>query len=71
MQQAERSQGENPPVPLNHQRGVVLAVGERWRAAAGRQFQLLQVPGTQPEVAERSIAVMEFIGTQAPLSSLD
>jgi len=58
MQQAERSQGVKPAFPLNHQREVVLADGERWRAEAGTVFQPFQAPGTQLETAEHSITSM-------------
>jgi len=47
---------------------VVLADGERWRAAAGTVFQPFQAPRSQPEAANRSIVVMVFVGIQAPLN---
>ena len=69
MQQAERSQGVKPAFPLNHQREVVLADGERWRAEAGTVFQPFQAPGPHPKTKENSVAMMVFVGSQAPLNS--
>jgi len=48
---------------------VVLADGERWRAAAGTVFQLFQAPGTHPKTKENSVVMMVFVGSQAPLNS--
>jgi len=48
---------------------VVLADGERWRAAAGTVSQPFQAPGTRPETKAALPALMAFVGTQAPLNS--
>ncbi|MGY6588785.1 MAG: hypothetical protein ACXIUB_10940 [Wenzhouxiangella sp.] len=45
-----------------------MAAGERWRAAAGTVFQLFQAPETHPKNKENPVAVMAFVGTQAPLN---